>query len=170
MLPEPASIPPRLRRSLFLGVVGAVLLFPGGLLTEIQGAWFRTAMNRRIARALASGQANGTILLDECVPFGWDRAVFFGPYPSPERLSELLGTKVSWRDVDHMELNDGINGFAFVSGVKLRLITFGRQRGRLDGVSSTRVFTPGRFRIAYRVVQEPGRSPEFLFDDNADCK
>lgn len=103
--------------------------------------------------------------LDECVPFCWDRAVFVGPYEQPERVGKLLGVHVSESDLGPLPMYDHINGFVFVSGVKVRLITFGRQRGRLDGVSFKRVFTPGRFRIAYRVVRKPGHSPEFLFDD-----
>jgi hypothetical protein len=167
---ETGAVSPRLRTVLCLVVAGAVLLFPGGLLDEALGAWFRRAMNLRIASALASGGETGKISLDECVLFRWDRAVFVGPYESPERVSRLLGADVSESDLGPLPWYDHINGFVFVSGTKVRLITFGRQRGRLDGISQTRVFTPGRFKIAYRIDREPGRAPEFMFDDRADGK
>jgi hypothetical protein len=147
-----------------------VLLLPGGLLFDFGVVRFRTGMSRQIEHALESGRETGTISLDECVPFRWERAMFVGPYERPERVSKLLGVKVSKEDLEPLLSNDSVNGFVFVTGTQVRLETFGRQRGRLDGISQTRVFTPGRFKIAYRIDREPGRPPEFMFDDRADGK
>lgn len=107
---------------------------------------------RRELRQAMAGIEDGTVTLNEVVPFAWDSAYRFDPYATREEMEEIMG--VSARGLEE-SVSEGTVQLAFVKGDRVVC-------GVCEPISRAGydVFFGGKVTFAEEAVFEAERSPE----------